>query len=242
MFDFLNKIEQEHIVYIDEFEKLFPTNPKNPEDVIVKQDKFLSFLDGSTTTNTKRLFIITANSDVNEFLINRPSRIRYLRNYLSIHPSVVEEIVLDKLSNKEFKIDLIENLDIEELNVDSLIEIINEINIAQKPYSTFKDFFNYQVTRAKYDLYIINDGQVGNFVGFKFLTETHAEGLKTDNVYLEFGDDDHTITKFLQEDNIGNLIFSGHCWVDGETKEDDNVKVSSQYLLKRNFSKLSIAV
>ena len=239
MFSFLNQIEQEHIIYIDEFEKLFPNQPKNGEEVEVKQDKFLSFLDGSNTTNSKRFFIITANNDVNEFLINRPSRIRYLRNYNNIHISTIEEIVEDKLKNAEFRKDLIENLDKDELNVDSLIEIIEEINLCEKPYSYFKEFFNYSVQRCKFDLYSIVSGFGEKFIGSSTHVDSFIDHIKESNRYEYVCD--HYLTKFLKEDTSGNHIFSGYYDSDDVDDKGNNIRVDKTYILKKNFSRISLA-
>lgn len=241
MFSFLNQIEQEHIIYIDEFEKLFPNQPKNGEEVEVKQDKFLSFLDGSNTTNSKRFFIITANNDVNEFLINRPSRIRYLRNYTNIHTSTIEEIVEDKLKNSEFRKDLIENLDKDELNVDSLIEIIEEINLCEKPYSYFKDFFNYNVQRVKYDLYLLEDGLTEEFLGSRSFVDSWINESLKEQTNFEYVND-HYLTKFIKEDNVGHYIFSGYFESNDTDENGRYIRVDKHYILKKNHSRIHLAI
>lgn len=243
MFSFLNQIEQEHVIYIDEFEKLFPNNSKSKldsnEEGEVNQEKFLSFLDGSNTTNSKRFFIITANNNVNEFLINRPSRIRYLRNYTNIHDSTIEEIVLDKLKNTEFKKDLIENLDKYELNVDSLIEIIEEINLCEKPYSYFKSFFNYTVSKCKYDLYVVQDGLIEEFLGSHYFVDSWVnEDLKETSGY-EYVDDWY-LTKFLREDHLGNCMFSGYHYSDQTDEKGNYIKVDKTFILKKDFSRIGL--
>lgn len=147
IFSFLNKIKQDHIIYIDEFEKIFPINiNNNNNDSNTSQEKFLSFLDnGGEILDHKRCFIITSNSEshINEFLKNRPSRLRYINRYNSLSEEIIKEIVNDLLVDKSFLTDLIEHLPYNGLNMDSLIQIINEVNYHHKPYSEFKKFFNF---------------------------------------------------------------------------------------------------
>ena len=80
---FLKNIEQDYILFIDEFEKLFKVNRSNNGDKndYHSQESFLSFMDGVITTEHKIMFLLTTNEHVNEFLINRPSRIKFLKEY-----------------------------------------------------------------------------------------------------------------------------------------------------------------
>ena len=69
---FIQSIEQECIIFVDEYEKIFP-----PEDTTM-----LKLLDSNYCGNKKRLYLLTMNSmDINENLIARPSRIRYIRKF-----------------------------------------------------------------------------------------------------------------------------------------------------------------
>jgi len=153
LFDFLNDIKQPHIVFIDEFEKIF-SNVTNTESNNLNQDAFLSFLDGSNSSNTKRLFIITSNARVNEFFLNRPSRLKYVKEYNELDIDIAKEIILSKLNNKDFMEDLISNLDTTTANIDIVIKIIDEINLHNKPFSEFKHFFNYKIDSVNYNINI----------------------------------------------------------------------------------------
>lgn len=181
LFDFLNDIKQPHIVFIDEFEKIF-ANATNTESNNLNQDGFLSFLDGSNSSNTKRLFIITSNSRVNEFFLNRPSRLKYVKEYNELDIDVAKEIILSKLNNKDFMEDLIANLDTTTANIDIVIKIIDEVNLHNKPFSEFKDFFNYKIEHNYYNIHIksLNDPSkflensltIGNEIVIRFKNKT----------------------------------------------------------------------
>lgn len=150
---FLNEIEQDHIIYIDEFEKIF-TLHDNAEDQRMNQKVFLSYLDGGNKSNARRMFIITANDDVNDFFLNRPSRLRYVRDYSELNTEVIREIIEDRLVNQDYLEDLTMNLDNATLNIDILISIIDEINLHNKPYSSFKPYFNYQHSNQRYNVFV----------------------------------------------------------------------------------------
>lgn len=144
LFPLLGKIQQEHIVFIDEFEKIFKDENERNMDFINQTD-FLTYLDNGSLT-TKRLFLITTNEDVIHYMRNRPSRIRYLRKYEKLEKEIIEEIVDDLLVNADHREDLINNVPSSAVNIDVLVKIIEEINLHDKPYSNFKDFFNFHYT------------------------------------------------------------------------------------------------
>ena len=68
-------------------------------------------------------------------------------------PQVFQDILDDKLANKDFEQDLIENINKSICTVDVLTSIIQEINIQDKPYSQFKEFFNFKESSNTYDLF-----------------------------------------------------------------------------------------
>lgn len=153
LIEFLNEIEQEHIVYIDEFEKIF-TEKDASDDGRLNQKVFLSFLDGGNTVDVKRLFIITTNDSVNDYFINRPTRLRYVREYDGLDIDVIREVVNDRLNNKEFLPDLLEYIDQDSVNIDILVKVIDEINLHNIPYSKFREFFNYKSQEQIFDTFI----------------------------------------------------------------------------------------
>lgn len=155
---FLNNIKQDYTLYVDEFEKLFKSinNNDNPYH---SQETFLSFMDGVLTNEHKVLFLLTANESVNEYLINRPSRIKFLVEYSELPEDLFHLIVDDRLINKDFKEDLMDNVSLVNLNIDLLISIINDINLFNKPFSEFKDVYNYKFEQYRYEVYTIENGK-----------------------------------------------------------------------------------
>lgn len=110
------------VILIDEFEKLYC---KNCDDTII-----LQLLDG--TSNSHHLYILTCNNTkyINEYLLNRPSRIYYRKEYDSIPDDIINEIIDNELINKEFKTELFEVLSkFASITYDILMCFIKEINL-----------------------------------------------------------------------------------------------------------------
>ena len=151
--EFINDIPQEFVLFIDEYEKKYGYN----------DDAMLSIMDGSSSSKYKRLFIFTTNSIyINDNLLSRPSRIRYIKKYGSLDLSVINEIIDDTLQIKDKKEDIIKFCnDLEIVTVDILKSIISEVNLFNESPQTFEDIFNINKSIKKYDIYEIDE--VGNF-------------------------------------------------------------------------------
>jgi hypothetical protein len=101
-------------------------------------------MDGTQNSKGKILYLLTTNNlYINENMLNRPSRIRYVKTYNNLKAGQVKEIVNDLLINKEHEPDAIEcisRLDI--ITVDLIIELIKEANLHEEPISKFISIFN----------------------------------------------------------------------------------------------------
>ena len=74
---FLNSIEQECVVLMDEFDKTFGSRDEDSNTISDPQTEMLSLFDG--ISSGKKLFIVTCNDlyGVSSFLVNRPGRFHY---------------------------------------------------------------------------------------------------------------------------------------------------------------------
>jgi hypothetical protein len=163
---FFNNIKQNHCIFIDEFEKLFSQKRESGDNnEYHEQEVFLSFMDGVLTNEHKVLFLLTTNDTVNEFFINRPSRVKFLKEYEELPEELFHLIVDDKLSNKEYKQDLEDTISLINMNIDLLISIIDDINLFGAPFSSFKDVYNYKFEQYRYEIYTIN-GNTEKLDGF----------------------------------------------------------------------------
>ena len=140
--DFLNNFSSRFVLFIDEFEKIFPEGVINKDNNKNYQNSFLSFLDGSSHVSNNKIVIATSNTRLSSYFYNRPSRFRYIRKYNGLSFDLMNEVIDKNLINKSFKKDLLSNI-YPTCNIDVLEQIINEINIFNKPYSEFKSFFNH---------------------------------------------------------------------------------------------------
>lgn len=139
--DFIQSIDFSCVVFIDEAEKIFDN-----EDSECSVE-LLRMIDGVYSA-ARKIFILTTNSlALNENLLDRPSRIRYVKEFGNVSNKAVEEIIEDKLIDKSHKpqllaeieklkfstIDIIENM-IFEFNIHGNVIDGNVFNIPQKSY------------------------------------------------------------------------------------------------------------
>lgn len=122
--NFIRSIRFDCVVILDEAEKTF-TEESGGSNVLLKM------IDGAYN-NGRRLFLLTTNdsSRLNENLISRPGRIRYIYYFDGIPEKSIDEILedylIDKNKKKEIK-DYLSNLSYS--TVDILKTIIEEVNI-----------------------------------------------------------------------------------------------------------------
>lgn len=160
--NYFNNVTQSLCFMFDEFEKIIDHKDMS------RVAQLLSFVDG-TITVAKHLMIFTSNdTNISEFFIDRPGRIRYIKNYGSLKLEVVKEILNDKLQHPEFKQDILDWVKFFKfLTIDMLISIINEVNIHGVSPTVFKKFFNVDNDKNDYDLTIVmTDPKTGKSITF----------------------------------------------------------------------------
>jgi len=209
--EFFNGIKQDYCMFIDEFEKLFANKGQSRENVDYhEQDVFLSFMDGVLTNEHKVLFLLTTNESVNEYFINRPSRVKFLQDYNELPEELFNQIVDDRLKNKDYKNDLENNISLINMNIDLLISIIDDVNLFDKPFSEFKEIYNYRLQQYKYEMSIIKDGRE-KFEGF-FSTK---KKIKLDSQYIN----DKRVREMIKF-NKEEIIFKYQEWVHDDEKDE----------------------
>lgn len=213
---FLSKISQPVIIFLDEFEKVYQDNEQ--------QNMLLSILDG--TFNSKFLFLLTINevNRMNNYMMNRPSRIHYHQQYKGMSDDMVKEISLDLLDDKE-KVDGILTVCtyIGEISMDILISLINEVNLYkdESPMEVLA-YMNLEPSSTRLKVKIIRDD--------KILTENHYtydNPLMGNRVYLDwYGENIETIDNDSEDSDDSKEDSTGIC-VNTEAKEvhNPNVKV-----------------
>ena len=102
----------------------------------------LQILDGADTKG-KHMILFTCNNEecISEYLIDRCSRIRYWRKFDEMSPSLIMEMLNDKLNDKkevESLTDFIKD-NFEICSFDNIASFINEVN--NYPTTTFEELF-----------------------------------------------------------------------------------------------------
>lgn len=127
MLEFIQSLCFESIILIDEAEKTFN------ED----RDVLLKMIDG-VYNNQRKLYILTTNKlTVNENLLGRPGRIRYIKEFTNLSGKAINEIIEDNLTDMSLKNGILKLIDTLEIStIDILKAIIDECNIMGEVPST----------------------------------------------------------------------------------------------------------
>lgn len=246
VFDFLRTIEQEYVLFVDEFEKLYPKGEIRYDDNDNKlntknqQNMWLPVMDGGIQFPNKVLFIFTVNDDVSEYLINRPSRIRYNKKYDKLDKSLFNLIVEDKLENKEYVSDLEACVSLENLNIDTLISIIEDVNMLKQAPSTFMSFFNYKTDTIKLVFNVMNIDT--KEVLDSFITKANYSFITNIPGYDSFYNDDRSkgyrLGKLVHVDK-GQHLFLGDSWVEADI---ENIRKKGNGSAEVVYTKVLISV
>lgn len=164
------------VVVLEEFDKYYPEQEQ--------QEKLLVLLDGTYGTNS--LFVLTSNSkNLSQYFYNRPSRIKYHRDYDNLRDSVIEEVISDTLVNKEHTAELQEVVDIlADVSMDVLQEVIKETNRTKKsPKEAIRDM-NVRVEHGEFDVVATLDGK-------RVESHVYYNPLLRDVIYFWYEKRDH---------------------------------------------------
>lgn len=134
------------ILFFDEFEKKFSE----------KDCSILQIMDGVYTSDYRRVFLLTTNDlTINENLLSRPSRIRYIREFGNLPHEIVEEYLDDNLKVNDGRDDLINYIDSLTIStIDILKAITDEVNIhGVNKFLEIKKSFNVQTASYNYSAY-----------------------------------------------------------------------------------------
>ena len=150
-FAYLSSLEFDCIFFFDEYEKQFEQHRDLNEDPSV-----LQFMDGVYTSRYRRVFLLTTNSlNLNENLLDRPSRIRYVREFGNLEEKTVREYLNDNLVDKNAIEDIVSFVDTLNIStIDILKTICEEVNIhGIDRFLEIKHFFNVSTALFSYETY-----------------------------------------------------------------------------------------
>lgn len=147
--NFINDIQQDVIIFFDEFEKMFPNYDYS----------VLTVMDGVLNNEYRKTYLLTTNTSyVNDNMLSRPSRIRYFKTFSDLSLDSILEIIDDKLKIVEFKKELIEFIsNLEIITVDIVKSLVEEVNIHEVPPSTFRNIFNIKTSNNLFNVFKIEN-------------------------------------------------------------------------------------
>jgi len=200
---FLSSLTLDCVVLFDEFEKLFTR--ENDSDS--SQEDLLSFFDG--TAQSHKLIILTVNElhKVNEFFINRPSRIRYLLEYKPLSEEFVtmylEETLLDPSVASQVADELIT---VSEMNFDLLQTVVEEVNVMYPslPIPEIVKMLNVTDLTEDYQSYTVRSYINGEFIAEDNLFHIDFNDLNdAKGEYIE----PRKLCEYLEEKGFHNAYF-----------------------------------
>lgn len=186
---FLNTIQEDVVVLIDEYEKIYE-----------KSSELLTVMDGVIQNGYRKLFLLTTNGlFINDNLLDRPGRIRYLKTFNTLTESTIISIIEDKLINKSHYNNCLALLKkINKLTVDVCLSIIDEINIHNVVDIDFCSFFNAaEIVKYVYDIEFISSEEIvylpivvedESYLPI-FARRSFHKGLINSNLYLGWQDE-----------------------------------------------------
>ena len=148
---FINQIEQDIVVLIDEYEKVFKGDNSTGQ--------LLSVMDGVLENGNRRVFLLTTNQlYVNVNILQRPGRMRYLKKYTDLELHTIEEILDDLLERPKYRNDIIEFIArLKLITVDIVKAVVSEVNIHDEPPSAFEKVFNVEKVSTLYSVWKIKE-------------------------------------------------------------------------------------
>jgi SpoVK/Ycf46/Vps4 family AAA+-type ATPase len=212
--DFINSINQDIIIFVDEYEKIFQDN-----------SSLLTVMDGVESSEFRRVFIFTTNSlGIDTNLIDRPSRIRYMKSYRNIEPSTIKEVVDDLLIHKEHEIETINYItSLYLITIDIIKAVIMEVNIHNESPSNFEDVFNAEKISNRFKVTLFQDSASVVLMDQVTLNAIPKNYRVRNSVYINgvyFGQ----ITKILGNDQFEILVkFNVDDYGDMIDDEDEDV-------------------
>ena len=143
MLEFIQSLHFESIILIDEAEKTFRE----------EQEVLLKMIDGVYNA-MRKLYILTTNKlSIDENLLGRPGRIRYIKEFSNLSAKAVNDVIDDNLNDISLKDDVLKVVDSLEIStIDILKAIIDECNIMGSVPSDS----TLNIPKAKYKIQIIS--------------------------------------------------------------------------------------
>jgi hypothetical protein len=232
LIEFLAAIDQDVVVFVDEYEKVFVT-----EDGRANSTEILTLMDGALKSEHRRLFLFTTNNKyIDDNLLERPGRIRYVKEFTDLDRPTIEEIVDDLLEHKTFKEECIEYISkLQKITIDIVKAVITEVNIHGQGPSTFSDIFNAKELVATYNMY---DGALTP-VQMAIVLPSQTNIQRCDPNFLDASEVNKQrwgVTKrdvFIDGDYTGEFVSFENMILTVSNEDDDDKVVLTQFTFEK---------
>ena len=167
LIEFLASFNFDCVFFFDEFEKNFSD----------RDSSILQIMDGVYTSEYRRIFLLTTNeTKINDNLISRPSRLRYIHEFGNLEPEITREYLNDTLNDKSRIEDVVDFVDTLQIStIDILKSIVEEINIfGFDKFMETKSFFNIKTAAYTYRtkrVFIRNEEELHEYSVDRFLAD-----------------------------------------------------------------------
>lgn len=193
LLEFIQALNFEAAVLIDEAEKTFGE----------ESEILLKMIDG-VYNHRRKLYILTTNElSLDDNLIGRPGRIRYVKQFGNLELDVINEVIEDTLEDKSLADGLIRLVNSLEIStIDILKSLIEECNITGRIPDP--GLFNVPLSKLKLRLLRFNDLDEGRFEDVeKFIVENKPESMPIEQWIgqrIDDGNDDSTWKSFIEKE------------------------------------------
>ena len=144
---FVNSINQDVVLFFDEFEKTYELSSYHDDDEDGGKksvNSLLTLMDGVFTSEYKRLFLLTTNKVyLPDAMVSRPSRIRYVKEFGDLGLEDIIEILNDSVNDRKLIPQLVDILkELKNITVDIVKSVADEVNIYGVATKEFFEIFN----------------------------------------------------------------------------------------------------
>lgn len=161
--DLLADIHQDIVVMVDEYEKVFEGSVTEDDYGFEKKEgsaTLLTIMDGVYKNSHRKAFLLTTNKVwINENMLNRPGRIRYLKNFGDLTYEQITEIIDDCLKYPEYKEDILTFMKpLKIVTADIVKAVVSEVNIFNEPPDICCEDLNVEFKEEEYDIIMVDKG------------------------------------------------------------------------------------
>ena len=202
LLDFIQSLCFECVVLIDEAEKTFHENG----------EILLKMIDGVYNEKRKLYLLTTNNLYLDNNLLGRPGRIRYIKQFGNLNPNAIKEYLNDNLNDKSKAEDVIKAVDTLEIStIDILKAIVDEVNI----HGEIGEHSMLNVPKARYKIDIIkfDDLKREDFDDFKQFMKDHVPADESLRSWL---DKPWRVNEENKQEDNQDMIedkFDMSCWI-----------------------------